>query len=148
MPAIPPPKLLAFEIGFAFGYLLLCSAAMAIAAIAFWLLLRSPLGRLLRALREDELAVAAAGKRVLQSKVAAAAAAVAGAYAVVAGALYASLLSFIDPSSFDIDASVLLVTMVVVGGARTLPGADVGPVLLLALRTRLPPACRARRWTA
>ena len=47
-------------------------------------------------------------------------AAVAGAFAGVAGGLYATFLSFIDPSSFDLDASILLLTMVVVGGARTL----------------------------
>jgi branched-chain amino acid transport system permease protein len=131
MPAIPPPELFGVEIGSTGGYLVLCSAVTVAGAAGFWLLLRSPFGRLLRALREDELAVAAAGKRVLYAKVAAAA--VAGAYAGIAGALYASFLSFIDPSSFDIDASVLLVTMMVVGGARTLAGSIVGPFLLLGL---------------
>ena len=131
LPAIPPPELFGAEIGSTLGYLALCTAALAVGAAGFWLMLRSPFGRLLRALREDELAVAAAGKRVLHAKVAAAA--VAGAYAGAAGVLYASFLSFIDPSSFDIDASILLVTMMVVGGARTLAGAVVGPFLLLGL---------------
>ena len=44
-----------------------------------------------------------------------------------------TFLSFIDPSSFDLDASILLLTMVVVGGARTLAGSIIGPFLLLAL---------------
>ncbi len=57
----------------------------------------------------------------------------AGAFAGSAGGLYATFLSFIDPSSFDLDASILLLTMVVVGGARTLAGSIVGPFLLLAL---------------
>ena len=61
------------------------------------------------------------------------AAALAGAMAGVAGGLYATFLSFIDPSSFDLDASILLLTMVVVGGARTLAGSIVGPFLLLAM---------------
>ena len=42
-------------------------------------------------------------------------------------------MSFIDPSPFDLDASVLMLTMVVVGGARTLAGSIVGPFVLLAL---------------
>ena len=50
-----------------------------------------------------------------------------------AGGLYACFLSFIDPSSFDLDSSILLLTMVVVGGARTLAGSIIGPFLLLAL---------------
>jgi branched-chain amino acid transport system permease protein len=93
--------------------------------------MRAPFGRLLRAIREDELAVAAAGKSVLRAKVSAAA--LAGAFAGTAGGLYATFLSFIDPSSFDLDASILLLTMVVVGGARTLAGSIIGPFLLLAL---------------
>ncbi len=131
MPAIPPPELLGGEVGSTAGYAVLCTAVLAVGLAGFWLVLRSPFGRLLLALREDELAVAAAGKRVLHAKVAAAG--VAGAYAGAAGALYASFLSFIDPSSFDIDASVLLVTMMVVGGARTIAGSVVGPFLLLGL---------------
>ena len=55
------------------------------------------------------------------------------AFAGSAGGLYATFLSFIDPSSFDLDASILLLTMVVVGGARTLAGSIIGPFLLLAL---------------
>ena len=55
---------------------------------------------------------------MLRAKVSAAA--LAGAFAGTAGGLYATFLSFIDPSSFDLDASILLLTMEVVGGARTL----------------------------
>ena len=60
-------------------------------------------------------------------------AAVSGAYAGVAGALYATYISFIDPVSFDNHVSVLVVTMLVVGGARTLAGSIIGPFLLLAI---------------
>lgn len=131
LPGIPPPDL--------FGYLLdsnaqivaLCSVAMLLGGLAFFLIMRAPFGRLLRAIREDELAVAAAGKNVLRAKVSAAA--LAGAFAGSAGGLYATFLSFVDPSSFDLDASILLLTMVVVGGARTLAGSILGPFLLLAL---------------
>jgi branched-chain amino acid transport system permease protein len=93
--------------------------------------MRAPFGRLLRAIREDELAVAAFGKNVLFAKVRAAA--IAGVMAGAAGGLYAVYLSFIDPTTFDLNASVLLLTMVVLGGARTLAGSIVGPLVLLAL---------------
>ena len=111
--------------------MLLCTVASALGCLCFWLIMRAPFGRLLRAIREDEIAVAAAGKNVLRAKVSAAA--LAGAFAGTAGGLYATFLSFIDPSSFDLDASILLLTMVVVGGARTLAGSIIGPFLLLAL---------------
>ncbi len=131
MPGIPPPDLFGIPIESTRGVLVLASAAAVLGCVAFWLILRAPYGRLLKAIREDELAVAAAGKGVLRAKVSAAA--MAGAFAGVAGGIYATYLSFIDPSSFDLDASILLLTMVVVGGARTLWGSIFGPFLLLAL---------------
>jgi branched-chain amino acid transport system permease protein len=131
LPGIPPPDLLGFSVEQPWQFLILASLAAGLGSLCFWLVMRAPFGRKLRAIREDELAVAAAGKTVLRAKVAAAA--LAGAFAGVAGGLYGCFLSFVDPSSFDLDASVLMLTMVVVGGARTLRGAIIGPFVLLAL---------------
>ena len=131
LPGIPPPDILGHSLDSTLDVTLLCVAFMGLGCLAFWLNMRAPFGRLLRAIREDELAVAAAGKNVLVAKVSAAA--LAGAFAGSAGGLYATFLSFIDPSSFDLDASILLLTMIVVGGARTLAGSIIGPFLLLAL---------------
>ena len=86
---------------------------------------------MLHAIRQDEIAAVAAGRRVLRAKVGVAA--VSGAYAGIAGGLYATYISFIDPTSFDIHVSVLVVTMLVVGGARTLSGSIIGPFLLIAV---------------
>jgi branched-chain amino acid transport system permease protein len=131
LPGIPPADLFGKTLDTSIDLVALSVSAMVLGCIAFWLIMRAPFGRLLRAIREDELAVAAAGKNVLHAKVSAAA--MAGAFAGSAGGLYATFLSFIDPSSFDLDASILLLTMVVVGGARTLAGSIIGPFLLLAL---------------
>jgi branched-chain amino acid transport system permease protein len=131
LPGIPPPDLFGIAVEATWQYLILSSAAAGLGCLCFWLVMRSPFGRKLRAIREDELAVAAAGKTVLRAKVSAAA--LAGAFAGCAGGLYGCFLSFIDPSSFDLDASVLMLTMVVVGGARTLRGSILGPFVLLAL---------------
>jgi branched-chain amino acid transport system permease protein len=131
LPGIPPPDLFGYPLESNEQLVLMTTAGSALGCLAFWLIMRAPFGRLLKAIREDELAVAAAGKGVLRAKVSAAA--LAGAFAGSAGGLYATFLSFVDPSSFDLDASILLLTMVVVGGARTLAGSIVGPFLLLAL---------------
>ena len=131
LPGIPPPDLFGHPLDDNAQFAALTTAGMGLGCLAFWLIMRAPFGRLLRAIREDESAVAAAGKGVLRAKVSAAA--LAGAFAGCAGGLYATFLSFIDPVSFDLDASILLLTMVVVGGARTLAGSIIGPFLLLAL---------------
>ena len=131
LPGIPAAGLFGFTLTDTWQYLVLTTVAAGLGCLCFWLIMRAPFGRLLRAIREDELAVAAAGKGVLRAKVEAAA--LAGAFGGIAGGLYATFLSFIDPSSFDLDASILLLTMIVVGGARTLAGSILGPFLLLAL---------------
>ncbi len=128
---VPPAHLLGRDWDDPQHFIVLSTAALAVAALCFWLVLRSPFGRLISAIREDELAVAAAGKNVLAAKVGVGA--LSGIFAGVAGGLYAVFLSFIDPTSFDIDASILLLTMIVVGGARTLAGSLIGPALLTAL---------------
>ncbi len=131
LPGIPSPDVFGYQLESSHQLVLLTTVGSALGCLAFWLIMRAPFGRLLRAIREDELAVAAAGKGVLRAKVSAAA--LAGAFAGSAGGIYATFLSFVDPSSFDLDASILLLTMVVVGGARTLAGSVIGPFLLLAL---------------
>ena len=131
LPGIPPPDLFGYTLDSNEELVALCTVGMALGCTAFWLVMRAPYGCLLRAIREDELAVAAAGKNVLSAKVSAAA--LAGAFAGSAGGLYGTYLSFIDPAPFDLDASIVLLTMVVVGGARTLAGSIIGPFLLLAL---------------
>ncbi|MGH7153563.1 MAG: branched-chain amino acid ABC transporter permease [Acetobacteraceae bacterium] len=131
LPGIPPAEIFGVSLASTSQYLVITTIAAVLGCVCFWLIMRAPFGRKLRAIREDELAVAAAGKAVLRAKVEAAA--LAGAFGGIAGGLYATFLSFIDPSSFDLDASILLLTMIVVGGARTLAGSILGPFLLLAL---------------
>ncbi|RDV05006.1 branched-chain amino acid ABC transporter permease [Undibacter mobilis] len=121
--------------GYAFAssqqFAALATGCLIVIAASFWLLMRSPYGKLLHAIRLNEVAAVAAGRKVLRAKVGVAA--VSGAYAGVAGALYATYISFIDPVSFDIHVSVLVLTMLVVGGARTLAGSIIGPFLLQAI---------------
>jgi branched-chain amino acid transport system permease protein len=129
--AIPPPSVFGFSGEEPLAFLAISTVVLAIACVAFWLLMRSPFGRTVHAIRQDEIAVVAAGKNVLHAKVSVAA--LSGVLAGAAGGLYATYLNFIDPTSFDIGVSITILTMLVVGGARTLMGSIAGPFLLLAL---------------
>jgi branched-chain amino acid transport system permease protein len=131
LPGVPPPVLFGIELDDSQSFIPLATLALVAGMICYWLVMRGPFGRLINAIREDELAVSAAGKNVLMAKVGVAA--LSGVYVGVAGGLYATFISFIDPSSCDIAASFLLLTMFVVGGARTLAGCLIGPALLMAL---------------
>lgn len=128
---IPIAEIAGYSFASSQQFALLVTVLLIVVSTSFWLLMRSPYGKLLHAIRLNEIAAVAAGRKVLRAKVGVAA--VSGAYAGIAGALYATYISFIDPVSFDIHVSVLLVTMLVVGGARTLAGSIIGPFLLLAI---------------
>lgn len=92
-------------------------------------IVHSAFGRTLRALREDPVAVQALGKNVVQYKVVAVA--VASAIAGVAGSLYAHYITFINPTSFTLDTSILVAAMVILGGVGNVWGGPLGAAVLL-----------------
>lgn len=132
---IPLPSIFGFEASETWHFVILNLVFVILACGLFTLLKRSAYGRLLVAIRQDEMAVQSIGKRVVWPKVQAAA--VAGGFAALGGGLYAVYLSFIDPSSFDLHASILIISMMVIGGTGTVMGAIIGPFLLLGLPTAL-----------
>lgn len=109
----------------------------AVAAIA-WLayeaarnLTASRLGRAFCAVRASEAAAAACGIDVVWTR--AQAFAVAAAYAGLAGGLLAFVLGYLHPEVFDYYLSVLLLTMVVAGGAGHHGGAVLGAIAVTSL---------------
>jgi len=95
------------------------------------LILHAPFGRTLQAIRDDEIAAASLGKRVMSFKVRTVA--MASGCAAVAGALYATYVTFIDPTSFTVDESILMLSMVIVGGTGNMKGPIIGAALLVLL---------------
>jgi branched-chain amino acid transport system permease protein len=106
----------------------------AVALLLFFIALnitRSRVGRALRALHESETAAAATGIDTSRYKVKIFV--LCGMYGGIAGSLYAHYISYINPETFVITLSVVLVTMVVVGGAASVWGAFVGASILTIL---------------
>ena len=131
IPGIPPPSILGYEINrpMLFGVLVICCAILAFYVCSR--LVRSPYGRVLLAIREDEDLVRSLGKDPLFFKVSAFA--VAGALAGLAGSLYAHFATFIDPTTFTITESVFILAIVIIGGAGNLWGPILGSVILVTL---------------
>lgn len=94
-----------------------------------WLLCSSPWGRLLKSIRDNELAARGLGKNVRVIKIQAFA--ISCGFVAVAGALYATYMNFISPEIASIDESVLMLCMVLVGGTGTFCGPFVGALVLL-----------------
>ena len=117
----------------AFDLVFLGIVAVALAAVFMLMqrLTRSPFGRVLRAIRDDEDVAAVAGKRVLSFKVRAFA--VSGGALGLAGALYAHFTSYIAPDLFAPLLTLNVVLALVAGGIGNDAGAALGAVLLITL---------------
>jgi branched-chain amino acid transport system permease protein len=99
----------------------------AIAAVLFagaLLFLRGKTGRALRAIRENELAAISSGISLARYKTLAFG--VSAFYAGVAGSIYAVLNFIVNPGSFPIDLSILLLVGLVIGGVGSLFGVLAG----------------------
>jgi branched-chain amino acid transport system permease protein len=92
---------------------------------------RSRPGRAMNAVRDRELAAAVLGVDVARTKVTAFA--ISSALAGIAGALYASYLSFVVPSSWDLPTSIQYVVIIVVGGMASVWGPLLGAIFLVGL---------------
>ena len=129
--AIPRPRLFGATLVTPAQFLpLVVVCAAAVFAIAYRIG-ESPLGRILKAIRDDELATLAIGKSVLRYKVLVFC--VSGGLAAVAAALFAHYQAFINPFSFNLDRSIFLVALVVLGGTANLLGTVVGAILFVGL---------------
>lgn len=102
-----------------------------ILSLKLWWLIRSPWGRAFTALRENPVRAASLGIDTRAYTLLAFA--IGSAYGGFAGALYAPLVEFIDPSPFSLSQSLFLLLMVVAGGAGYLFGPFVGALLGVVL---------------
>jgi len=91
----------------------------------------SRLGRAWMAIREDEIAAKAMGINTRNVKLLAFA--MGASFGGVAGAMFASFQGFVSPESFTLMESVVIVSMVVLGGMGHVPGVILGAILLYAI---------------
>jgi branched-chain amino acid transport system ATP-binding protein/branched-chain amino acid transport system permease protein len=96
-----------------------------------WRMAHSPFGRVLRGLRDDEIATRGVGKNIVRYKVTVfgATAAMAGA----AGVLLSTYNASIQPSGFDLSQSMMIIAMVVIGGTANLLGSILGASAIVLL---------------
>ncbi len=107
-----------------------------VVASAHWIL-HSRWGRAFRSIRENEMRAEVVGVSLRNYKLMAFA--IGSAYAGVGGALFAPLLTYIDPGAFTLDRSIQFLMMVVMGGLGRFEGPFLGAVVV----TLLPELLRA-----
>jgi len=106
-------------------------AFVAITVILFSRLERSRFGRALNYLREDEVAAEGSGINAAHYKLAAFV--IGAAWAGMAGNIFAAKMTIIAPESFSFWESVLMFTLVILGGTGSIPGVLLGSLVIIGL---------------
>lgn len=131
LPGIPSIRLFGFDFDSKISFLLLCI----VFTVFVWLLLRnlfeSGFGNTLTSISEDEIYSKSIGKNVYLSKTVAFT--LSAMFAAIPGALYAHYISYIDPTSFTINESIFILSIVIIGGMGNLTGSFFAAVFMILL---------------
>ncbi len=131
IPGIPSPKLFGLTINSNTGYFYLILALAVFTVFISYRLLNSRLGRGLIAVRDDEIAAEAMGINSTYLKILAF---VLGAViAGMAGSFFSTFVHYVNPDNFNYMESVVILTMVVLGGVGSIPGVILGAAVLSIL---------------
>ena len=129
LPGIPGFSIFGFQLSEIWSYLLLVLVFVMITIFVIRRVVNSPFGRILRSIREDEIASEVLGKNISKYKLLVF---IIGAFfAGIAGSLYAHYITFIDPSSFTVMESITILLMVIFGGMGSISGSVVGALILV-----------------
>jgi branched-chain amino acid transport system permease protein len=132
---IPTPPLFGIDLSSQYLYYYLELVVLAL-GLAFGLfVVHTPLGRRMRAMRDDALAAGSSGAEIGVLRMIAFV--LASVYGGVAGVLYAGLIHYIAPETFSIANMFLLLAMVIIGGRRSLAGCVTGAIVLTVAQQEL-----------
>jgi branched-chain amino acid transport system permease protein len=126
-----PLEVLGFEMASVTLYYYLFLALVLVSVVICHRLELSRIGRAWMAIREDEIAAKAMGINTRNMKLLAFG--MGATFGGVSGSMFAAFQGFVSPESFSLTESILVVSMVVLGGIGHLPGVILGAVLLSAL---------------
>ena len=112
-------------------------AALAVAGVTTAVIRRlhdSWLGLALNTLRDDEIAAKCSGVSITRAKLTAFS--VGNVFIGLGGALYAVMVGFVSPPDFDFGYSLVMLSVIIIGGVDSIPGVVLGACLLLPLPER------------
>lgn len=129
IPGIDKPELFGFVFSDSFSFLILTLVLVGAIYLVSEFITKSSFGRVLKAIREDEESIAVFGYNTLFFKLAIFV--IAAAMAAVAGSLFASYITFIDPSTFTLLESIFVLAIIILGGLSNTRGAVIGALILI-----------------
>jgi branched-chain amino acid transport system permease protein len=112
-----------------FYYLIVIGCIMV--AFVAWRLINARLGRNWMAMREDEDVAEAVGINLTATKLLAFS--IGACFAGLSGAIFAAQLGSVFPHSFNLQVSIQVLSLIIVGGMGSIPGVIVGALVLVGL---------------
>lgn len=131
LPGIPKPSLFGYIFSNNFSFLILTFVIGLISYLIIKRIITSPFGKVLEAVRDDELATKVLGKNTFKIK--SYALGISAFFAGIAGSLYAHYITFIDPSSFTLLQLIPVLCIVIIGGLASLKGTVIAAIILVLL---------------
>lgn len=131
IPGIPAISLLGHEFSSKISFLILSFALMVVVWFILNNLSNSGFGKTLKAISEDEIYTQSIGKNVYQLKITSFV--ISAVHAAIPGTLYAHYITYIDPTSFTVNESIFILSIVIIGGMGNLKGSFYASVFMILL---------------
>jgi branched-chain amino acid transport system permease protein len=132
VPGIPAPELFGiFQVSGIMSFFILSTILAVLVAFIFYLLINSPYGRALKAMRDDSLSMLSLGKNITKLKIWTFV--MVSGFTAISGFLFASYISYIDPTSFNLDEAIFIISAVLIGGTGNIRGPVIGAVFVVVL---------------
>jgi branched-chain amino acid transport system permease protein len=126
---IPVPSIGGIDLNTPLAYYLIDFVVLVVTLLVMWRIRRSHLGKVISSVGSDEVAALASGVRVRDYK--ALAFAISAFFAGIGGSLLAHQYTYIDTTMFTMLMSLLVVTIVILGGVGLPYGAVLGSIVLI-----------------
>ena len=131
IPGIPSIQLFGFSVESKISFLLLSLYFAAVIWFVLRNISRSGFGKTLTAISEDEIYTQSIGKNVYLSKTVSFT--LSAMLAAIPGTLYAHYITYIDPTSFTVNESIFILSIVIIGGLGNLTGSFFASAFLVLL---------------
>jgi branched-chain amino acid transport system permease protein len=128
---ISRPNFFGFILNDNFYFLLLSAVCCLLVYLICNYITNSAFGRTLKAIREDEQVLSVFGYQTSHFKLVIFC--ISAGLASIAGALYSAYINYIDPSTFHLNESVFIISIIILGGLANLRGSLLGAIFLMLL---------------
>lgn len=131
IPGIPSIHFLGIDLDSKISFLSLSLFFVGIVWFVLRNISKSGFGMTLKAISEDEIYTQSIGKNVYLSKIVSFT--LSAMFAAIPGTLYAHYISYIDPTSFTVNESIFVLSIVIIGGLGNLAGSFLAAAFLVLL---------------